>query len=182
MSSKDKLIEAARQCLLERGHQACSVKAIAQQAGVNHGLVHHYFGSKEQLWIEVMGREAEQVRASLHAAPQRFLHGFYLPEMLRRPDRVGLMVEMIAMAKGLPALAAALKEHMRLNRRALRERLELEDDALATLAFAALFGLVIQAAVDPELEVQPAAERLLALVASGREADLQPAAKADRSR
>ena len=44
-----KLLEGAQKCLVREGFRKTSVKAIAHYAGVNHGLVHHYFGSKEEL-------------------------------------------------------------------------------------------------------------------------------------
>jgi TetR/AcrR family transcriptional regulator, repressor for neighboring sulfatase len=43
------LIDAAIQLFAERGIRAVSVRAIASLANVNHGLVHHYFGSKSGL-------------------------------------------------------------------------------------------------------------------------------------
>ena len=164
MTTRDRLIDAARQCLLERGHQACSVKAIAEAAGVNHGLVHHYFGSKEQLWVAVIEREAERIRASLADAPEGFLDRFYVPELLRHPDRMRLAVEFLALAKSAPAVAGALREHFRLNRQAIARRLGITDEATGALLFAALFGMVIQAGLDPALPVESAAQRLLSLL------------------
>ena len=57
-SAPQKLINAARVCLIDKGHAHCSVKVIAAEAGVNHGLVHHYFGSKEGLYAALV----EQLR------------------------------------------------------------------------------------------------------------------------
>jgi len=46
------LMEAAITLFSEKSH--VSVREIAQAAGVNHGLVHYYFGSKEQLRREAL--------------------------------------------------------------------------------------------------------------------------------
>jgi AcrR family transcriptional regulator len=165
MTSRERLLDAARACLLERGHQASSVKAIAARAGVNHGLVHHYFGSKERLWVAVIEREAQHLRASLEAAPAAFMEGFYLPELLRHPDRVRLAIECLALSKSAPGIGAALREHFQLNREALARRFGLGTEAPATLLFAALFGLVIHAGLDPALPVEQAARLLLDLLA-----------------
>jgi AcrR family transcriptional regulator len=43
------LVDAAAELLAARGPAAVSVRDIAAAAGVNHGLVHRYFGSKEAL-------------------------------------------------------------------------------------------------------------------------------------
>lgn len=48
-SSERALIDAAIDLVVEFGPNAVSVRAIAERAGVNHGLVHHYFGSKAAL-------------------------------------------------------------------------------------------------------------------------------------
>ena len=167
MTTRERLIDAARQCLLERGHQASSVKAIAEVAGVNHGLVHHYFGAKEQLWVAVVEREAERLRGSLEATQEGFMDRFYVPELLRHPDRMRLAIEFLGLARSAPAVADALREHFRLNRQAIGRRFGITDDATTTLVFAALFGMVIHAGLDPELAVESAAQRLLNLLHAG---------------
>lgn len=50
----EKLVAAACDLLAEVGPRAASVRAIASRAGVNHGLVHHYFGSKDALLSAAM--------------------------------------------------------------------------------------------------------------------------------
>ena len=45
----DALIEAAAELISRHGFAAVSVREIAARADVNHGLVHKYFGSKENL-------------------------------------------------------------------------------------------------------------------------------------
>lgn len=55
-AAEEKLVVAACDMLAEVGPRAASVRAIASRAGVNHGLVHHYFGSKEALLRAAMTR------------------------------------------------------------------------------------------------------------------------------
>ena len=57
--AEEKLIRAAGELLSEVGPRAASVRAVATRAGVNHGLVHHYFGSKESLLRAAMTRLVE---------------------------------------------------------------------------------------------------------------------------
>ena len=54
--TEDKLIAAAADLLGEVGPRATSVRMIAERAGVNHGLVHHYFGGKDALLRAAMER------------------------------------------------------------------------------------------------------------------------------
>jgi AcrR family transcriptional regulator len=56
VASEEKLINAAADLLGEVGPRAMSVRAIADRAGVNHGLVHHYFSGKEGLLRAAMTR------------------------------------------------------------------------------------------------------------------------------
>ena len=58
-ATEEKLLRAAGELLSEVGPRAASVRAVARRAGVNHGLVHHYFGSKEALLRAAMVRLVE---------------------------------------------------------------------------------------------------------------------------
>ena len=59
---EDALIAAAADLLGEIGPRAVSVRMIAERAGVNHGLVHHYFGGKAELLRAAMTRLVEEHR------------------------------------------------------------------------------------------------------------------------
>ena len=56
VDTEEKLIAATAQLLGEIGPRTLSVRAIAERAGVNHGLVHHYFGGKDALLQAAMER------------------------------------------------------------------------------------------------------------------------------
>jgi len=48
------ILEAARQAFAEKGFDKASIRAIAGDAGVDPALVHHYFGTKEKLFLAAM--------------------------------------------------------------------------------------------------------------------------------
>ena len=48
------LIEAGRGLLEREGIAALSLRAVAREAGVDPALVHHFFGTKEQLFVAAM--------------------------------------------------------------------------------------------------------------------------------
>jgi AcrR family transcriptional regulator len=54
------LIRAGSELFAAQGPANVSVKQVAAAAGVNHGLVHHYFGSKDGLVVAVLESLAEQ--------------------------------------------------------------------------------------------------------------------------
>lgn len=58
----ERLVRAAGDLIVEVGPRAATVRSIAARAGVNHGLVHHYFGSKDELLRAAMVRLVEDHR------------------------------------------------------------------------------------------------------------------------
>jgi TetR/AcrR family transcriptional regulator, repressor for neighboring sulfatase len=59
----DAVLDAATELIAERGPRAVTVRAIAERAGVNHALVHRYFGTKDDLIGAVIAREVATFRA-----------------------------------------------------------------------------------------------------------------------
>lgn len=53
---REALMDAAERLLVEVGHAAITTRLLAQEAGVNHGLVHYYFGSMENVLAETLDR------------------------------------------------------------------------------------------------------------------------------
>jgi AcrR family transcriptional regulator len=58
--SEERLVQAAADLLGEVGPRAMTVRGVAERAGVNHGLVHHYFGGKDGLMRAAMTRLVEE--------------------------------------------------------------------------------------------------------------------------
>jgi AcrR family transcriptional regulator len=52
--TKQSILESARTVFAESGFDKASVRAIAAAAGVDPALVHHYFGTKEKLFLASM--------------------------------------------------------------------------------------------------------------------------------
>jgi AcrR family transcriptional regulator len=48
------ILAAARDVFAERGYDGASIRQIATTAGVDPALVHHYFGTKDQLFMETV--------------------------------------------------------------------------------------------------------------------------------
>jgi len=48
--TREDILAAARSLFAERGFAATSVRAVAAEAGVDAALVHHYFGTKDELF------------------------------------------------------------------------------------------------------------------------------------
>ena len=52
--TREVILGAARSVFADRGYDKASIRAIASAAEVDPALVHHYFGTKEQLFLAAM--------------------------------------------------------------------------------------------------------------------------------
>lgn len=55
------LLDAAERLLVDGGHAGITTRRLAEEAGVNHGLVHYYFGSNENLLVRTLERFTERL-------------------------------------------------------------------------------------------------------------------------
>jgi len=53
------VLAAARAVFADRGYDSASIRGIASAAGVDPALVHHYFGSKEKLFLAAVQAPAD---------------------------------------------------------------------------------------------------------------------------
>jgi AcrR family transcriptional regulator len=56
IEATEALLDAAESLLVEVGYAGITVRRLAERAGVNHGLVHYYFGSMQDLLLQVVER------------------------------------------------------------------------------------------------------------------------------
>ncbi|MEC3980051.1 TetR/AcrR family transcriptional regulator [Amycolatopsis sp. H20-H5] len=52
--TREKILDAARRRFAELGYDGATVRGIAADAGVNAALLHHFFGTKQQLFTATM--------------------------------------------------------------------------------------------------------------------------------
>nr|WP_255450320.1 TetR family transcriptional regulator [Skermania sp. ID1734] len=70
-ATREAILAAARSRFAEVGYDKASIRSIASGAGVDSALVHHYFGTKRNLFIAVarIPVNPETVLAALQGAP-----------------------------------------------------------------------------------------------------------------
>ena len=61
MSKKERILLAAQEQFGEHGYTATTLKMIADHAGVASGLVSHYYGNKDNLFLEAGGELIDQM-------------------------------------------------------------------------------------------------------------------------
>ncbi|WP_030439428.1 TetR family transcriptional regulator [Actinoplanes subtropicus] len=94
--TRSSILDSARRTFAEKGYDKASIRAIAAGAGVDPALVHHYFGTKEQLFLAAMN-------APINPAEM-------IPRALAGPrDQAGIrLVRLVLSVWDSPAGAAAL--------------------------------------------------------------------------
>ena len=65
------LLAAGRELFAQRGYDRASIRAITGRAGANLGAVTYHFGSKENLYHEVLRRAVTPLREQVEAALRR---------------------------------------------------------------------------------------------------------------
>jgi len=112
------LMDAAEGLLYEVGYAGVTTRAVAEAAGINHGLVHYYFGSMEELLTQTLERFVEQLALALetlYADPNlsfaekwRLGSQFWVDEPTSRFPKI--LLELLAMGWNMPTLRARLTE------------------------------------------------------------------------
>ena len=55
-AAEEALLDAAERLLADAGYASITTRRLATEAGVNHGLVHYYFGSNDNLLVHALER------------------------------------------------------------------------------------------------------------------------------
>jgi AcrR family transcriptional regulator len=166
------ILAAAERCFARRGFHAATMPDICAEAALSPGTVYRYFRSKDDL-IEAL---VEQDRAENLAALAKMATAPDAAAVVRQavadtadaldePGAAAFYVEMLAEAARNPRIAAVLRAHGESLDGAVAALLargqasgELDpalDPAAAAQVLGALFdGLVVRAAVDPDLDLR----------------------------
>ena len=73
---EDRFLDAAERLLVEVGSAGVTTRRLAEEARANHGLVHYYFGSMENLLVRVLERFTERLidrQRAMYAAEVPFV-------------------------------------------------------------------------------------------------------------
>ncbi|MEM9257755.1 MAG: TetR/AcrR family transcriptional regulator [Pseudomonadota bacterium] len=72
--SRDQILNVAISAFAASGFEAMSIRALTRELNVSHGLIHHYFGSKRQLWeacVDVYFRALRDKMIALAPVPEK---------------------------------------------------------------------------------------------------------------
>ncbi|MEE1829944.1 TetR/AcrR family transcriptional regulator [Streptomyces sp. SP17KL33] len=150
-AARDRILAAAREEFSERGYDKASVRGIAKAAGVDSALVHHYFGTKEQVFeaaVTLSFGPAMQAPQAVEDGPldgvgerlTRFVFGVWENPATRTP-----LLAIVRSAVNNEAAAAVFRRIIATQvLRRIADRLEVPDAELrAELAAAQLVGIAM---------------------------------------
>ncbi|ABW12647.1 transcriptional regulator, TetR family [Parafrankia sp. EAN1pec] len=110
-TSRSAILDAATQLLTEEGYVAVTTRRIAARASVTSPLIYYYFGTLDDLLVEVFRRHAEQalvVQARLLDSEQPL---WALWDMTRFHEYAALGAEFLALANHRPAVRDAVARY-----------------------------------------------------------------------
>jgi AcrR family transcriptional regulator len=170
------ILDAAGRCFAREGFHRTSMQDIVRESGVSAGLVYRYFAGKDDIIAAIVTEWHEQRQALLDSGlPSAYLE---LLRSIGRPearDDLRLGVQVWAEAVRTPRIRDLVRRGVDGPRAAAAELVArlapaLEPDALARVFIAIYQGLVLQTAVDSDVDHEAVArtvERLLAHFAVG---------------
>jgi AcrR family transcriptional regulator len=173
-----RIVEAMRASVAARGIAGSTFDHVAGEAGVSRGLLHYYFGTKEQLLIEVVRREADIRTERLEEAIEAASDAEDVLDALVRSfeDWLGdgpapvMIFEMLTLAQRNEEIAAELALLGRRTRSHLGDALErkraggvlslrVDPELAAMFLFALADGVVVRRLSEPALDLGPLIEQ-----------------------
>lgn len=163
MGNREKLLEAAKQCLFEKGYGQTTVRDISSTAGVSMAAIGYHFGSKEDLMtaaiIDALGSDDAFETSSEGATPLRQLWTALLESFADNKTFWIANLEAVLQSQRDPKLRETLLYGIRQGRSGMTHVLtgepedSLPDSKIRTLGsvqMALISGLMMQRLVDPE--------------------------------
>jgi AcrR family transcriptional regulator len=170
-----RIIDAMRRSVARRGTAGSTFDHVSREAGVSRGLLHYYFGTKEQLLVEAVRRDCE-LRLELlerRLAKARSAEDFIdlmaqnLQETLREdPDFITLLFELFTLSRRNAEIALEYAGLMRRTREWVAAllaaaqdagilRLHAEPEAVAEILFSLGDGLALRMLTEPDRNFTP---------------------------
>jgi AcrR family transcriptional regulator len=165
-----RIVEAMRHSVARRGAAASTFDHVSREAGVSRGLLHYYFGTKEQLLVEAARRDCElrieALEKRLAGAQTADDFVALLAENLQEtihedPDFVTLLFELFTLSRRNAEIAVEYARLVSRTRERLASvlaaaqeegvlRLHAEPGAVADILFSIGDGFALRMIAEPE--------------------------------
>ena len=181
------ILDAAVRVFARKGFHTSRVGDIAEEAGVAHGLLYHYFSSKDEVletvfretWSELLAAIAEVEASDVPAREQlRQVAAILLRAWRRRPDLVRVLVREIGRSPELHRRVQDVKTAVEAIERIVRRgqadgelRADLDARLVSTVFYGGLeeilTGWVLGVLPDGDAEVARAEQTVVEVVCGG---------------
>src|SRR5271166_2400130 len=171
-----RIVDAMRRSVARRGTAGSTFDHVSREAGVSRGLLHYYFGTKEQLLLEAVRRDCElrleRLEGQLTTAGSADDFVDLMAQNLRtnlrdEPEYLTLIFELFTLSRRNTEIAAEYAALMRRTREQLaamlglaqREgivRLHAEPESIAEVLFSLADGLALRMLSEPERDFSEA--------------------------
>jgi AcrR family transcriptional regulator len=117
------LLDAAETLMVEHGYAAVTQRRVASTAGVNSGLVYYYFGTMDDLFLQLFRRRSERSLERLRQMLDDPQPLWALWEQFHDPSGNAIVMEFIALANHRKTIKKEIAAQSRRHRRLQLERL-----------------------------------------------------------
>lgn len=178
--TRERIIAAAARVLAEKGYDATTLREISREAQAAPGLVHYYFGGKDELLVEVLQAAGQQFHQRMELLAQNPPAGLSLDAFLAQlyeridlePEVYRLRYESFSLGLHNPIIEPKVRERLAQRRDEIGsvltkvlenmektenvKRFSLDPNLLAALLLALLDGLALQKIMDPSFDLEAA--------------------------
>src|ERR1035437_1601643 len=168
-----RIVDAMRHSVAKRGAAGSTFDHVSREAGVSRGLLHYYFGTKEQLLVEAVRRDCElrleRLERQLSTATTADDFNGLLAQNLQDtvsedPDFVTLVFELFTLSRRHADIAVEYAGLMRRTREQVAGmlaaaeqegvlRLHAEPEAVAEILFSLGDGLALRMLSEPDRDL-----------------------------
>jgi AcrR family transcriptional regulator len=165
-----RIVEAMRRSVAQHGTAGSTFERVAREAGVSRGLLHYYFGTKEQLLAEAVRRDCqlrlerlEQQLAGAQTADDFIgLMAQHLQDAIREdPDFITLLFELFTLSRRNDEIATEYANLLRTMREQVAGmltvaqdegvlRLHADPEAIAEILFSLGDGFALRMLTEPD--------------------------------
>jgi AcrR family transcriptional regulator len=182
--TKERIIAAASKVLAEKGYDATTLREISREAQAAPGLVHYYFGGKDELLVEVLQAAGQRFHQRMGQLVQHKPGDQSLDALLTQlhervdlePEVYRLRYESFSLGLHNPIIEPKVRERLAQRRHEISsvmatilenmERTEgvqhssLDPTLLAALLLSLFDGLALQKIMDPSFDLEGAYQLL----------------------
>lgn len=183
--TKERIIAAASKVLAEKGYEATTLREISREAQAAPGLVHYYFGGKDELLAEALQASGQRFHQKMENLAQQTYTDQSLDTLLRElyervdlePEVYRLRYESFSLGLHNPLIEPRVRERLAQRREEIGSviarvltnsgwtqdvtHLSPDPTLVGALLLSVFDGLALQKLMDPDFDLEAAYQLLV---------------------